>query len=128
MLQATTHLLRQVHPNWVKDDGTAASIAFWPFPKDEELLSVDDGGRVTPEASWKRYAAKPDCFSAGVWSFTVGEATALTLRVQDNPLPDNAEHVLVDFRTFPEKQQKAKAKLLSKPANERGCRFRPPQV
>ena len=127
-MQATTPLLRQVHPNWVKEDGTAASIAFWPFPKDGGLLSVDDGDRVTPEASWKRYVAKLDCFTAGVWSFTVGEATDLTLPVGDSPLPDNAEHMLVDFCAFTEKQQKAKAKLLSKPANERGCIFRPPQV
>jgi hypothetical protein len=125
-MQAATPLLRQVHPTWVKDDGNAASIAFWPFPKDEGLLSVDDGDRATPEASWRRFVAKPDCASAGVWAFTVGEAAAIELPAQDNPLPDNAEHVLVDFRAFQEKQQKAKAKLLSKPANERGCLFAAP--
>lgn len=125
-MQAATHLLRQVHPNWVKDDGTAASIAFWPFPKDEGLLSVDDGDRVTPEASWTRFVAKAGCSSAGVWSFTVQESADLGLPAQDNPLPDNAEHVLVDFRDFPEKQQKAKAKILSKPANARGCLFAAP--
>ncbi len=125
-MQAATHLLRQVHPSWVKEDGTAASIAFWPFPKDEGLLSLDDGDRVAPEASWKRFVAKPNCASAGVWSITVMEAADLDLPALDDPLPDNAEHVVVDFRAFPEKQQKAKAKLLSKPANTRGCIFAPP--
>ncbi len=127
-MQANTHLLRQVHANWVKNDGTAASIAFWPFPKDAGLLSVDDGDRVTPEASWTRYVAKRDCESRGVWSFTVKEAADHGLPAMDDPLPDNAEHVAVDFTTFSGKQQKAKAKLISKPANTRGCVFRPPQA
>jgi len=127
-MQAATQLFRQVHPNWVKDDGTAASIAFWPFPKDDGLLSVDDGDRVTPEASWTRFVAKPNCASGGVWSFTVQEASDHGLPALDDPLPDNAEHVVVDFTAFPEKQQKAKAKLISKPANARGCFFRPPQA
>jgi len=125
-MQAATLLLRQVHPHWVKADGTAASIAFWPFPKDEGLLSVDDGDRVTPNASWRRYVAQPACSSAGVWSFDLGEVTVLGLPAQEDPLPNNPEHVVVDFRAFPEKLQKAKAKLLSAAANARGCLFAAP--
>lgn len=127
-MQAGTHLLRQVHPNWVKEDGTVASLAFWPFPKDEGLLSVDDGDRVTPQASWARFVAKPGCSSGGVWAVTVQEAADLGLPAQEDPLTDNPEHVLVDFRAFPEKQQKAKAKLLSRFASTRGCVFSPPAV
>ena len=124
-MRPATPLLRQVHPSWVKADGTAASIAFWPFPKDAGLLSVDDGERVTPEISWRRFVARPECSSAGVWAFTVGEATGLGLTVEVDPLPENPEHASVDFRPFMEKEQKARAKVLSSVANARGCQFRP---
>src|SRR5947208_2944752 len=78
-MRPATPSLRQVHSSWVKPDGTAASIAFWPFPKDAGLLSVDDGDRVTPELSWRRFAARAQCSSAGVWPFTVPEAAQLGL-------------------------------------------------
>jgi hypothetical protein len=120
-MKSTTLLLRQVHPNWVKDDGTVASIALWPFPKDQGLLSVDDGDGVTAAASWQRYVAQPDRLSAGVWAFTVEEAVALSLPATADPRDGNPQHVLVDFTAFAEKQQKAKAKLLSVPVNARGC-------
>ncbi len=120
-MKSTTLLLRQVHPNWVKDDGTVASIAFWPFPKDQGFLSVDDGDGVTAAASWHRYVSQPGCLSAGVWAFTVEEAAKLSLPANSESTAGNPQHVLVDFTAFAEKQQKAKAKLLSISANERGC-------
>ncbi len=125
-MRAVAPLLRQVHPNWVKADGTAASIAFWPFPKDAGMLSVDDGENVTPEMSWRRFVSSAECASGGVWAFTVGEAAALGLVARPDPVPGNPDHVAVDFRPFPEKQQKAKAKILSGAANTRGCLFRAP--
>lgn len=127
-MNPTTLLLRQVHPNWVKEDGTAASPAFWPFPKDKNLLSVDDGDRVSPENSWKHFTSRPDCKSAGVWGFLVQEATDYNLPCADDPQADNPYHVLVDFSTHHEKQQKAKAKILSARANSRGCLFKPESV
>ena len=36
-MQTTTSLLRQVHPQWLKD-GKVLSLAFRPFPKDAGLL------------------------------------------------------------------------------------------
>lgn len=120
-MKSTTLLLRQVHPNWVKDDGSVASIAFWPFPKDQGFLSVDDGDGIAAAASWGRYVAQPGCDSAGVWAFAVGEAAALSLPTKADSKSNNQQHVLVDFTAFTEKQQKAKAKLLSIPVNERGC-------
>lgn len=89
------------------------------------MLSVDDGDRVTAQDSWQRHCAKPDCKSAGVWACIVQDASDCDLPVIEDPVEDNADHVLVDFRAFPEKQQKAKAKLLSIAANARGCLFKP---
>ncbi len=60
-----TLLLRQIHPSFIQD-GRVTSQAFRPTPKDELLLSVDDGDRVGAEASWKRFTANPACKSAGV--------------------------------------------------------------
>ena len=124
-MREATDLLRQIHPGWIKSDGTVASIGFWPFPKDAGLLSVDDGDRITPEASWRRFVVKLGCSSGGVWSFTVREAASLGLPAKEDPLPENAQHIVVDFGAFPEKQQKAKAKALSNLANGRGSVFRP---
>ena len=120
-MQAATPLLRQVNPSWKKEDGSAASIAFWPFPKDEGLLSVDDGDRVTPKASWRRFVARFP--SAGVWAVTLKEVAEADLPAREDPLPDNPEHAVVDFTALSEKQQKAKAKILSGHANRRGCLF-----
>jgi hypothetical protein len=124
-MQAITPLFRQVHPNWIKEDGVVASISFLPFPKDEALLSVDDGDRVTPRASWERYVAQANCSSGGVWAATVEEAAQIDLPSRENPVEGNPEHAVIDFSAFTEKQQKAKAKLLSSRANIRGCLFAP---
>ena len=120
-MHPATSLLRQVNPVWKKQDGTAASLAFWPFPKDEGLLSVDDGDRVTPQAAWRRFVARFP--SAGVWAVTLQEVTDAGLPVREDPLVDNPEHAVVDFTALTEKQQKAKAKLLCGHANRRGCLF-----
>ena len=47
-MQPETPLLRQVHPQWFKDDHVV-SLAFRPFPKDEGLLSVYDGSQIAPK-------------------------------------------------------------------------------
>lgn len=118
-------LLRQVHPTWAKEDGTAASLAFWPFRKDKGRLSVDDGDRVSAENSWKNFTSRPGCSSAGVWGFAVQDAAGCDLPTVEAGVADNPYHAEVDLSAFPEKMQKAKAKVLSAKANARGCLFKP---
>lgn len=107
-MQSDTLLLRQVHPGWVKEDGTTASLAFWPFPKDLHLLSVDDGDRVSAAEAWRRFTSMPRCASANVWAVTAGEVQARGLPVREDALEGNAFHLVVDFSAHSEKRQKGK--------------------
>jgi hypothetical protein len=122
-MDAATVLLRQVHSSWLKD-GHILSLAFRPFPKDEGLLSVYDGGLIQPEPSWIHYTRELGYASAGVWGVTVGEAAASGLPARPDPEPF-PEHAVIDFRAHVEKVQKAKAKILAAHAEARGCLFAP---
>lgn len=125
-MEPATLLLRQVNPGFLKPDGTAASPAFRPFPRDDGQLSVDDGSKVTPRQSWETFTGRPKCFSAGVWAFSVAEAAAQGLSAAPDSKEDNPAHALVDFRPFLLKEQEAKAKILAARANARGPLFQPP--
>ena len=123
-MQASTLLLRQVHPSWFKD-GHVLSIAFRPFPKDEGLLSAYDGDLIQPEPSYVHYTQKLGYASAGVWAVTVSEAKGCDLPARAAPLPGFPEHAVIDFTQHAEKQQKAKSKILAAKAETRGCLFAP---
>ena len=123
-MQTTTPLLRQIHPNWLKD-GHILSIAFRPFPKDVGLLSVYDGDLIAPEASWKHYTENLGNKSAGVWAVTVGETKACRLVARADTVGYFAEHAVIDFSGHAEKEQKAKSKILASHAEARGCLFQP---
>jgi hypothetical protein len=90
-----TRLLRQIHPGFVQD-GRVTSQAFRPTPKDEFLLSVDDGDRVSAEASWQRFIANPACKSVGVQAVSLAECTAQELPVIEDGAP-HPEHCSIDF-------------------------------
>ena len=117
-----TLLLRQIHPSFIQD-GRVTSQAFRPTPKDELLLSVDDGDRVTAEASWQRFIANPACKSVGVQAVSHTECTAQALTVIEDGNP-HPEHCSVDFTAFDKKAIEKKSKLLRAQAETRGWLFR----
>ena len=122
-MQPTTSLLRQVHPQWLKD-GKVLSIAFRPFPKDAGLLSVYDGDLITAEASLNHFTGR-GFQSAGVWAVSVQECHTCELPARSDAQGQFPEHAVIDFTAHEEKAQKAKSKILAAKAEERGCQFKP---
>lgn len=117
-----TLLLRQIHPSFIQN-GRVTSQAFRPTPKDEFLLSVDDGDRVSAEVAWQRFIANPSCKSAGVQAISQAECTAQALPVIEDGQP-HPEHCSVDFTAFDKKAIEKKSKLLRAQAETRGWLFR----
>lgn len=118
-----TLLLRQIHPNFVQQ-GRVTSQAFRPTPKDENLLSVDDGDRISAASAFVRFTATPDCRSAGIMAVTQAECTAQQLPVlaDGQPYP---EHCSIDFTACTPGERDRKAKRLARDAQERGWQFLP---
>ncbi|MFN3731084.1 hypothetical protein [Comamonas testosteroni] len=117
-----TLLLRQIHPSFIQD-GRVTSQAFRPTPKDEFLLSVDDGDRVSAEASRQRFVANLACKSVGVQAVSHTECAAQALAVIEDGNP-HPEHCSVDFTAFDKKTIEKKSKLLRAQAETRGWLFR----
>jgi hypothetical protein len=117
-------LLRQVHPNFLKD-GHVLSIAFRPFPRDDGQLSVYDGDQIDPEPSWEHFTNKLQRNSAGVWGVTVEESVACVLVAKPMPLDDFPSHAVIDFSAHEKKVMDAKAKQLAAKADARGGLFVP---
>ncbi|MEI7732195.1 MAG: hypothetical protein WCO56_21650 [Verrucomicrobiota bacterium] len=123
-MQSATLLLRQVHPQWLKE-GHVLSLAFRPFPKDAGLLSVYDGDLITAEASHTHFTRDLGFQSAGVWAVSGQECQSCDLPARSDAEGHYPEHAVIDFTAHPEKAQKAKSKILAARAEERGCLFRP---
>lgn len=121
-MRPETLLLRQIHPSFIQD-GRITSQAFRPTPKDEFLLSVDDGDRVTAEASWHRFITNPARQSLGVQAVSLAECAAQELPVIEDGHP-HPEHCSVDFKAFEKKAIEKKSKLLRAQAETRGWLFR----
>jgi len=120
-MNSETELLRQAHPKFCKD-GLVTSQAFYPFPKDEGLLSVDDGDKISPEESHKRFTETLGYQSESVWSVTAAEADVEQVPANADPLADNAEHCLLNFSAHNDKKCRKIAKKLKIFALDRGCR------
>jgi hypothetical protein len=121
-VEADTLLLRQVHPNFVQN-GRPTSQAFRPTPKDEFLLSVENGSRIQPGAAWERFTSSPDCRSAGVMAITFSECSEQELPVIEDgkPFP---EHCSIDFSNLTVSLVDRKAKILVRCAVQRDWLFR----
>jgi hypothetical protein len=113
-----TLLLRQVHPNWIKGD-RLVSLAFRPFPKDENLLSAYDGDLITAENSWRHYTGT-GYEAVGVWAVTPGETQSVDLPARSDAEGHFPEHCVIDFSAHERKQQEAKSKILAHKAEARG--------
>lgn len=75
------------------------------------LLSVDDGNRVSAEASWQCFIINPACKSVGVQALSQAECTAQELTAIEDGTP-HPEHCPVDFTAFDKKAIEKKSKLL----------------
>ncbi len=117
-----TLLLRQIHPSFVQD-GRVTSQAFRPTPKDEFLLSVDDGDRVSAESCWQRFTTSAACKSIGMQAVSMAECAAQELPVIEDGAP-HPEHCAIDFKAFDKKTVEKKSKLLRAKAETRGWLFR----
>jgi len=121
-VESETLLLRQIHPSFVQN-GRPTSQAFRPTPKDEWLLSVEDGSRIQPTASWERFTASADRRSAGVMAITPAECSAEALPVIEDGMPF-PEHCSVDFSSLTMNSVEKKAKILTRHAVKRDWLFR----
>jgi hypothetical protein len=124
-VNSETLLLRQVNPGFVQL-GRPTSQAFRPTPKDECLLSVDDGSLIQPKASWERFTREPDRHSAGVMAVTFAECSGQELPVNEDRVPC-PEHCSIDFNGLSESSIRKKAKALARHAVERDWLYRESQ-
>lgn len=117
-MNLNTHLLRQIHPNFVKD-GRVSSQAFLPTPKDEKMLSVDNGDLISPDLSYERFTQQMNCKSVGVMVILKKECDDQILPIHEDmdPYP---EHCSIDFSGITNKIIEMKAKILRSFAQKRG--------
>lgn len=113
-----TLLLRQVHPSFVQQDRITSQV-FRPTPKDENLLSVDNGDMISPVDSWKRFISNPSCQSAGVMAVSFAETEQANLAVIEDGTP-YPEHCSIDFSDLSGGEIAKKAKKLKIAAEEKG--------
>ncbi len=118
-----TPLWRQIHPSFMVR-GQPGSQAFRPTPKDQDLLSFDDGSLITAEAAWKRHTGPRGLASIGVMGLTVDECAGEFLLVIADGVPD-PEHVSVSFVGKTTGQRKAISKRLRDFAVTRGWQAGP---
>lgn len=121
-MKPETLLLRQVHPSFVQN-GRVTSQVFRPTPKDEHMLSVDNGSQVSAEDSFARFIATPNCTSIGVQAVTKQDCDEHELPVEQDGQP-YPEHCFIDYRAFSKKQIERKAKQLRVKAKARGWLYR----
>ena len=117
-----TLLLRQIHPAFVQA-GRVTSQAFRPTPKDQSLLSVDNGSRISAAAAWQRFTAAPHCQSAGVQSVSCGECAQQNLPVHEDGTP-YPEHCSIDFSGCNNSAAVKKSQKLRVLAEQRGWLFK----
>ena len=120
-MDASTLLLRQVHPQFVQMDVITSQV-FAPMGKAE--LSLYDGDQITPEGAWKHYTEELGRKSVGVVAVTVAECEREDLE----PRLDHigfAEHTTLDFSKVPKGRTEAVAKRLKAAAQKRGWQYGP---
>ena len=114
-----TLLLRQVHPNFMKNDALT-SQAFIPFPKDKGALSVYDGDQIDAAAAYAHYTKTLRRQSQGVWGVTCSEVALIGLTSAPDPLEGFPCHAVIDFGAASSKECRKLAKRLKDFAEMRG--------
>lgn len=112
-----TLLLRQIHPAFIQQD-KITSQAFRPTPKDEKLLSVDNGDKVQAAEAWARFVVNPQCQSVGVMAVSYQECSNEDLKVIEDGAP-YPEHCSIDFNNLSNGQINRKSKELRFYAEQR---------
>lgn len=131
-MNASTLLLRQVHPDFVEqvsqtEELKPTSQAFLPS-RSTKTLSVYDGEQISAERAWEHYTGSQQRRSAGVVAVTVAECHQRELPVLADGIP-YPEHVSIDFSSLKSWNQISRlAKSLKRAANARGWLFRPNSV
>lgn len=134
-MEDNTELHRQIHPSFVVNDQVSnlafsedkfviASVAFNPTEKDNNKLSVYNGLKFTPEASFEHYSKQYT---------SCGTLTVIVKEVNDIPALDCSEdnipfdgHSYIDFTNVSSKNQKSKAAgKLRDVAVKRGWTYKP---
>ena len=113
-------LHRQVHPNFLAEDGRPSRMAFEPTKKDDGYLSVSRNTRATPDVAFQRHTAGRGLKSAGVWSVTVGECDTNGAAAFEDALPDDDAHAVIEFAGLSNGQAKQRADRLADLARQRG--------
>ena len=122
-MKPRTLLLRQVHPNCIRD-GRITSQAFNPTRNHGYLLSVYDGKLISARDSYIHYTTVLGRRSVGVVAVTVDECRALGLEVKSKP-DQFPEHAVVDFTPLPSSgSRKDAAKQLASYAISRDWQHR----
>lgn len=124
-MNADTLLLRQAHPQFAPG-GQLTSQAFVPFPKDDGLLSVDDGDLIGAADAYGHYTGVLGLRSNGVWSVSKREADGESVPAISTPEPNRPSHASLDFRGKSDRECRRTAKRLKALALTRGCLFAPP--
>lgn len=120
-MDKNTSLYRQVHPKFIRN-GKITSSVFKPTKKDNNLLSVYDGDKITPKKSWQHYTVSMEFKSSGVMAVTVAECNALTLPTSSDPTPF-PEHAIIDFTKLNNSTIERKARQLKNAAIARDWLF-----
>ena len=123
-MNADTLLLRQAHPQFAPG-GQLTSQAFVPFPKDDGLLSVDDGDLISAAEAHAYYTGVLELESNGVWSVSKKESDGESATAISSPEPNRPSHASLDFRGKSDKECRRIAKKLKAWALARGCLFVP---
>ena len=111
-MKPETLLYRQIHPNFVQN-GRPTSQAFRPTLKDENKLSVYDGDKIQPKASWEHYTGTLGLSSIGVMAVSNAECSAQALSVLADAA-DYPEHCSIDFTGLAKGAVEKAAKILAK--------------
>lgn len=126
------NLWRQVHPNWLSS-GRLSSQAFRATTKDQGLLSVARGAKVSAHEAFDRHVGRGNT-SVGVAAATVADvhevASGMKLSITvwddsaDQRLPD--EHASIDCRELAGSKIKTFGDLMARRARDRGWAYTPP--
>lgn len=127
-------MFRQVNPNhW--DGMNPNSVAFFPTPKDEDQLSLDDAKIFSAEKSFHHFTEDLGLRSVGTWAVSIAEiGEHPDLSLHDSPIEgeenakmNNPAHCHIDFSKVTTKGQKKKrAQFLAIKASARGNQYQPP--
>ncbi len=120
-MNSATLLLRQVNPTFIQA-GRITSQVFRPTPKDENMLSVDNGDMISAEDAFVRFTSEPNCHSIGVMAVSKEECDQHELPVSEDGEP-YPEHCSIDFSGFSKKKVEKIAKFLKTLADRRGWQF-----